>query len=144
MTRETTLLTQLGGDDGIRAIVAGWYPTVLADPLLHPLFGDGHPDHIDHLTAFLIEVFGGATRYTDELGGFPALLEAHRGLAIEDDQRRRFSELFLDAFDAHIDNAELRKQFADYLEFGTEVAAVNSHAQSADELHPCQEVPRWP
>lgn len=144
MTRDTTIHKRLGGDDGIHTIVATWYPTVLADPLLHPLFGDGHPDHIDHLTAFLAEVFGGASRYTDQLGGFPALLEAHRGLAIAEEQRRRFIELFLEAFDAHVDDADLRTEFADYLEFGTEVAAVNSHARSDDDLHPCQEVPRWP
>ena len=95
MTRETTIHKRLGGDDGIRAIVGAWYPTVLSDPKLQPLFGDGHPDHIDHLTAFLSEVFGGQPRYTNDLGGFPALLEAHRGLAIEEDQRRRFIALFL-------------------------------------------------
>lgn len=143
MTPRTTLYNRLGGESEIREIVAAWYPTVLADPLLHPLFGDGHPDHVDHLTAFLAEVFGGASRYTDELGGFPALLEAHRGLAITEEQRRRFVGLFIVAFDAHSDDADLRTSVADYLEFGTEVAVVNSHARSDADLHPCQEVPRW-
>lgn len=143
MTIQTTLHERLGGDEGIGRIVATWYPTVLADPLLSSLFGAGHPDHVDRLTAFLSEVFGGQARYTDELGGFPSLLESHRGLAIAEEQRARFVELFLVAFDAHVDDADLRGQFADYLAFGTEVAVVNSHATGDADLHPCQEVPRW-
>jgi hemoglobin len=138
------LLDDFGGLDGLRALVADWYPTVLADPLLQPLFGAGDPEHVDHLTAFLGEVFGGPTRYTDELGGFPALLAAHRGLAIAEDQRARFIDLFLAAFDRHHDDAALRAELAGYLAFGTEVAVVNSHATSEEDLHPCQVVPRWP
>ncbi|MGH3358736.1 MAG: group II truncated hemoglobin [Nocardioidaceae bacterium] len=144
MAIQTSLNERLGGEAGVHAIVAAWYPTVLADPLLQPLFGDGDPRHVDHLTAFLAEVFGGPSRYTDELGGFPALLEHHRGLAITEEQRRRFIDLFLSAFDAHNGDRDLRQQFAEYLEFGTEVAVVNSHAASDADLHPCQEVPRWP
>jgi hemoglobin len=37
-----------------------------------------------------------------------------------------------------------RREFAAYLQFGTEVALVNSHAVDDDDLHPCQEIPRWP
>jgi hemoglobin len=139
------LLARLGGEDAVRAIVAEWYPHVLADPRLGPLFGAGHPDHVDHLTALLVEVFGGPTRYTDELGGFPALLSHHRGLAIAEPQRARFVELFLAAYDAvHPPDDMTRRHLAEYLAFGTEVAVVNSHATSDADLHPCQEIPRWP
>ena len=139
------LLARLGGQDAVRAIVAEWYPHVLADPRLGPLFGAGHPDHVDHLTALLVEVFGGPTRYTDELGGFPALLSHHRGLAIAEPQRARFVELFLAAYDAvHPPDDMTRRHLAEYLAFGTEVAVVNSHATSDADLHPCQEIPRWP
>jgi hemoglobin len=134
----------MGGESAIRELVGGWYRRVLADPVLVPLFGTGDPDHVDHLTAFLVEVFGGDTRYTNEFGGFPALLAAHRGLAIQDHQRRRFIELFLDEYDRQeVSDAATRDRFAGYLDFGTEVAVVNSHASTGAELHPCQEVPRW-
>lgn len=140
-----TLFEHAGGSEGIHRVVAHWYPRVLADPLLQPLFGDGRPTHVDHLTAFIGEVFGGPARYTDELGGFPALLEAHRGLRITEAQRRRFVELFLDSADAVglPDDAPFREALRGYLEFGTEVAVVNSHAQDDSQLHECQEVPRW-
>ena len=139
------LLARLGGEDGVRALVAEWYPQVLADPLLVPLFGAGRPEHVDHLTALLVEVFGGPSRYTDELGGFPGLLSHHRGLGIAEPQRARFVELFLDAYDAvRPPDDTTRRHFAEYLAFGTEVAMVNSHAESDADLHPCQEIPRWP
>lgn len=139
------LLTRLGGEAGLRTVVATWYPRVLADPLLAPLFGEGAAHHVDHLTALLVEVFGGPTRYTDEFGGFPALLAHHRGLAIDEAQRARFVDLFLATFDeVSLPDETARREFEAYLHFGTEVAVVNSHATDDDALHPCQEIPRWP
>jgi hemoglobin len=139
------LLHRLGGEEGIHAVVATWYPRVLADPLLVPLFGEGAAHHVDHLTALFVEVFGGPRRYTDELGGFPALLAHHRGLEITEAQRARFVELFMAAFDeVRPPDVTARREFAAYLQFGTEVALVNSHAVDDDDLHPCQEIPRWP
>jgi hemoglobin len=140
----TTIYERVGGDDTLRKAVDAFYGSVLKDPVLQPLFGAGAAHHVDHLTAFLAEVFGGPTRYTDELGGFGALLAAHRGLAITDEQRARFIELFDRAVTEHgPEDAELRTSLHDYIVFGTEVAQVNSHAEGDDDLHPCQEVPRW-
>jgi hemoglobin len=141
----TTLYEHVGGEAGMRRLVEAWYPTVLADPLLRPLFGAGHADHVPHLTAFLAEVFGGPRRYTDELGGFAALLEHHRGLRIDEAQRGRFVALFLAAADdvGWPTDDRTRAALHAYLEFGTEVAVQNSHATADVELHPCQEVPRW-
>ncbi len=42
------------------------------------LFGEGQPHHVDHLTAFTAESFGGPDRFTRELGGFDALIAVHR------------------------------------------------------------------
>lgn len=141
-----SMYDQLGGEPRIHRAVERFYGDVLADDVLQPLFGKGQPHHIDHLTAFLSEVFGGPTRYTDELGGFDTILEAHRGLKITDEQRARFVEL-LDraARDTGLTHdPALLASFHEYLVFGTEVAQVNSHATSDEELHDCQEVPRWP
>lgn len=136
----------LGGEENLRRTVDAFYASVLKDPLLQPLFGEGRPHHVDHLTAFLAEVFGGPARFTEELGGFATLLAAHRGLAITDEQRARFIELFDTAAreQALTGDEELLRSVHDYLEFGTEVAQVNSHAEGDTDLHPCQEVPRWP
>jgi hemoglobin len=141
----TTIYEQIGGDGTLRGTVDAFYGSVLQDPVLQPLFGAGAAHHVDHLTAFLAEVFGGPARYTDELGGFDTLLTAHRGLAITDEQRARFIELFDRAVTEHgpADDA-LQASLHDYIVFGTEVAQVNSHAKGDDDLHPCQEVPHWP
>jgi len=67
---------------------------VLADPLLQPLFGEGQPHHVEHLTWFTAESFGGPDRFTRELG-FDHLVDVHRGLGITDEQRERFVALYL-------------------------------------------------
>ena len=63
------------------------------DPLLQPLFGAGQPQHVDHLTWFTAESFGGPDRFSEELG-FSHLIDVHRGLRITEAQRRRFAELY--------------------------------------------------
>ncbi len=70
----------------------------LADPLLKPLFGEGQPEHVDHLTAFTCESFGGPDRFSRELG-FRHLIDVHRGLEISERQRVRFVELYMEALD---------------------------------------------
>lgn len=140
-----TLYDHVGGQDAVHRLVSSWYPTVLADPLLQPLFGAGKPEHVPHLTALLVEVFGGPTRYTDELGGFPALLAPHRGLHITDAQRARFVALFEAAADrcGWPADERTRRALRGYLDFGTEVAQHNSWITDDGDLHPCQEIPRW-
>ena len=59
---------------------------MLADPLLKPLFGDGRPEHVDHLTAFTAESFGGPDRFSRE-AGFTHLIDVHRHLGINEEQR---------------------------------------------------------
>lgn len=144
-TEAATLYDHVGGEAGVRRLVEEWYPTVLADPLLQPLFGGGHGDHVPHLTAFLAEVFGGPRHYTEQLGGFPALLGHHQGLGIDEEQRQRFVDLFVAAADraGWPDDERTRTALVEYLDFGTEVAAQNSHARTDQDLHPCQEVPVW-
>ena len=75
-----------------------FYASVLRDPLLQPLFGAGRPEHVDHLTAFTAESFGGPDRFTRELG-FAHLIAVHRGLRISEPQRARFVELYMPGAD---------------------------------------------
>lgn len=112
--------------------------------LLQPLFGAGEPLHVDHLTAFTAESFGGPTRCTDELG-FRHLIEVHRGLRITEDQRQRFVQLYLQALDdvGITADVEALEAIEEHVEFGTQVAVQNSHADTDEQLHPLREVPRW-
>jgi len=112
-----TLFEHAGGEPALHRLEQIFYDSVLADPVLQPLFGAGRPEHVDHLTAFTAESFGGPDRFSRELG-FAHLIAVHRGLQITEHQRARFVELYMQALQ-------------------------NSHAATDDDLHPLREVPRW-
>jgi hemoglobin len=139
-----TLFEHAGGEAGLHHLEQVFYDSVLRDPLLRPLFGEGQPQHVDHLTMFTAESFGGPDRFTHELG-FQHLIDVHRGLEITEVQRERFVELYLSALDAAgmPDDQPFRSAVREHVEFGTRVAMQNSHAKSDAELHPLREVPRW-
>ena len=139
-----TLYEHAGGEDALHRLEQLFYDSVLADPLLQPLFGAGRPEHVDHLTAFTAETFGGPDRFSGELG-FAHLIAVHRGLKIAEEQRRRFVELYMLALDAAGMPADrsFRDAVREHVEFGSQVAMQNSHARTDDELHPLREVPRW-
>jgi len=140
-----TIYDRLGGDAGLRELVGVFYSSIFEDPVLQPVFGSPVATHVDHLTAFFGEVFGGPARYSAELGGFASIVAVHRGLRITEDQRQRFIELFTAAFEqvGHGGDQELRGAVLSCIEFGTEVAKVNSNARSDAELHPQREMPQW-
>jgi hemoglobin len=140
-----TIYDRLGGDAGLRELVGVFYSSIFDDPVLQPVFGSPVATHVDHLTAFLGEVFGGPARYSGELGGFPAIVAVHRGLRITEEQRQRFITLFTAAFEqvGLGGDRELRDAVISCIEFGTEIARVNSNATTDAELHPQSEMPNW-
>jgi hemoglobin len=133
-----------GGHDALHRFIDVFYGSVLADPLLQPLFGAGEPTHVDHLTAFDAESFGGPDEFSRTVG-FAHLIEVHRGLRIREDQRQRFVELYLAAADETglPDDPAFRATLRSHVEFGSQVAMQNSHATTDAELHPLREVPKW-
>jgi hemoglobin len=133
-----------GGEEAIHGLEDTFYSSVLKDPLLQPLFGEGRPEHVDHLTAFTVESFGGPHRFTRELG-FAHLIDVHRNLRITEEQRERFVQLYMAALDASDlpDDQDFREAIRSHVEFGSKVAMQNSRADTEDELHPLREVPRW-
>ncbi|MWA00072.1 globin [Actinomadura sp. LD22] len=140
-----TLYEHAGGHEGLRRFIDIFYASLLADPLLQPLFGEGRPTHVDHLTAFTAETFGGPDTFSREMGGFAHLIDVHRHLKITEEQRCRFVELYMAAADAAglPDDAPFRQALLEHVEFGSQVAKQNSHAATDDELHPLREVPHW-
>lgn len=139
-----SLYEYAGGEEGLHRLEDTFYRSVLADPILSPLFGGGQPQHVDNLTAFTAESFGGSDRFSRELG-FQHLIDVHRGLRISEEQRQRFVELYLAALDvaAVPSDPDFRQAVREHVEFGSQVAMQNSHAESDSELHPLREVPRW-
>jgi hemoglobin len=133
-----------GGEEALHRLEGTFYTSVLKDPLLQPLFGAGQPQHVDHLTAFTAESFGGPDRFTRELG-FAHLINVHRHLRITEEQRQRFVELYMAAVDAADmpDDEDFREAVRSHVEFGSNVAMQNSLAETDEDLHPLREVPRW-
>lgn len=133
-----------GGERALHRLEDAFYTSVLHDPVLQPLFGAGRPEHVDHLTAFTAESFGGPDRFTRTLG-FAHLIAVHRGLKITEEQRRRFVELYLNALDTARMPADtaFREAVREHVEFGSRVAMQNSRAVGDADLHPLREVPRW-
>ena len=133
-----------GGEEAVHRLESTFYGSVLEDALLKPLFGAGQPQHVDHLTAFTAESFGGPDRFTQEVG-FAHLVNVHRHLGITEEQRLRFVQLYMAALDASDlpDDDDFREAVRSHVEFGSRVAMQNSLAESDDQLHPLREVPRW-
>ncbi|HEY3503607.1 MAG TPA: group II truncated hemoglobin [Actinocatenispora sp.] len=140
----TSLYDHAGGADALHRLEELFYARALADPVLREVFPTRQPHHVEHLTWFTAESFGGPDRFTRELG-FAHIIDVHRGLAITDEQRQRFVELYLAALDEAglPDDEPFRAAVREHVEFGARVAQQNSHARTDDELHPIREVPRW-
>jgi hemoglobin len=141
---DETLYEHAGGDQGLHRLEEIFYAKALADPVLKDLFTERVPTHVDHLTWFTAESFGGPNRFSRELG-FQYLIDVHRHLNITDEQRDRFITAYLEALDeAGLPADErFRKAVQEHVEFGAQVAQQNSHAQTDAELHPIREVPVW-
>jgi hemoglobin len=139
-----SLYEHAGGEAGLHRLEQAFYDSVLRDPLLQPLFGAGQPQHVDHLTMFTAESFGGPDRFSRELG-FAHLIAVHRGLHITEQQRERFVELYMAALDTAgmPEDEPFRSAVREHVEFGTHVAMQNSNAETDEQLHPLREVPRW-
>lgn len=133
-----------GGDEALHRLEEIFYTMALADPVLREVFPKRMPNHVDHLSWFTAESFGGPDRFTTELG-FPYIVDVHRGMKITDEQRQRFVDVYMAALDeaGMPTDAGFRAAFREHIEFGAKVAQVNSHAETDDELFPLHEVPRW-
>ena len=84
--------------------------------------------HREHVALWLGEVFGGPAGYTDELGGYPAMLSHHLNLGLTEEQRARWAALIAASADPAglPDDPEFRSAFVAYVEWGTRIALANS------------------
>ena len=144
-SHDQSIFEYAGGEKGIRKIVEIFYASIFDDPVLQPVFKRPVATHIDHLTAFLSEEFGGPARYTNELGGFSKIVAVHRHLRITEEQRRRFVDLFIAAVEkaGFAGDSRFVATMKSAVEFGSEVARVNSNAESDADLFPLNAIPHW-
>jgi len=139
-----TLFEWAGGSDAFERLINAFYDRVEDDALLAPLFGGTvSTEHRDHVHAWWCEVFGGPTRYSNELGGYEHMLAKHRDLTITPEQRFHFASLMsLAADDAGLpDDPDFRSAFVAYVEWGTRLALHNS--QPGADVFEHAPVPVW-
>jgi CDGSH-type Zn-finger protein/truncated hemoglobin YjbI len=109
------------------------------DELLAPVFGSMSPEHPQRVAAWLGEVFGGPTVYSERYGGYPRMLSQHIGKGITEEMRTRWVALLCAAAkDAGLPNdPEFSSVFHSYIEWGSRLAVENSQT----DAHPPQHMP---
>lgn len=143
MSETPTLYDWAGGADAFRRLTEVFYDAVEKDDVLAPVFASMSLDHREHVAIWLGEVFGGPSRYTDELGGYPEMLRHHLGLGLTEAQRVRWAALIAASADAAglPSDPEFRSAFVAYVEWGTRIALANSQPGAAPIAD--APVPRW-
>jgi hemoglobin len=140
----STIAEFAGGEAAFRRLAEIQYRRCLEDPLLQEVFGtEGRPTHVDHLAAWLTEVFGGDDRYTRELGGHVEMVRHHVGKGIEERHRARFVEVTMEALDeARLpDDERFRRRFREYIEWGSKIAL--QYQDPGVPLPHGEPVPHW-
>lgn len=138
-----TLSQWLGGEEALRRVVETFYQHARTDDLLGPLFDKLGAEHIEHVTHFIDEVFGGGTKYSERHGDHAEMVRHHVGKHISEAQRRRWLDLWLRSADecGLPDDPEFRSALVSYLEWGSRLAAINSRLEEAPGVS--SEMPKW-
>jgi hemoglobin len=127
-----TLAEWAGGTPAFERLTDVFYRKVQADPLLSPVFASMSPEHSRRVAAFIVEVFGGEKRYSENHGDHAGMIRHHMHRNLTEPMRRRWIELAVDAADEAglpVD-PEFRAAFVGYLEWGTRLAVANSQADA--------------
>jgi hemoglobin len=139
---EETLFAAIGGMEPLERLVDRFYLKARTDPLLREQFRDLPPEHVGRVTLWLAEVFGGPDDYSRRRGGHRALIRAHGGRHITEEQRARWVELMLEtARETLAPSPQLHQALADYFEWGTRIASAVSQSPPEDEDP--GPMPRW-
>jgi hemoglobin len=133
-----------GGMIPLRRMIDCFYDRVEADDILAGFFpGAVSVRHRAHVAAWWAEVLGGPETYTEQHGGYEAMLRHHLRLAITPAQRHRFAAtMSLAADDADLPaDPEFRAAVIGYLEWGTRLAMGNSQFDANPVLD--APTPQW-
>jgi len=138
-----TLYAWVGGAPALLRLTTRFYEHVKEDALLAPVFAAMGEDHPAHVAAFLGEVLGGPTVYSEQHGGHPHMIQRHLHRHLTQEQRRRWVGLLLETADELQlpDDPEFRSALVGYLEWGSRLAVINSQEGAAADPH--APMPKW-
>jgi CDGSH-type Zn-finger protein/truncated hemoglobin YjbI len=139
-----TIFEWAGGLPALSRMTRHFYEKhVPEDPLLGPLFANMSDNHPERVAQWLAEVFCGPAFYSTDHGGYVAMIAAHLGKCLTEEQRARWVRLLMQsAREAGLPNdAEFRSAFGSYIEWGSRLAVENSQPGAQPPEH--MPMPRW-
>ena len=136
----------MGGAKAIDKLITTFYEMTLTDRLLRPFFERMPPEHIHNVALWFGEIFGGPKAYSQKFGkatAHPHVMEQHLNLHINEEQRKRWVDLMIQAADkvGLPTDPEFRSAFVAYLEWGTRIAQIVS--QPGTTLPKEDDMPTW-
>jgi len=105
----------IGGEEPLRLVVESFYDKVERDQALRPMYPDDLAESKRRLFLFLVQFFGGPSRYSEERG-HPRLRMRHFPFAIDRLARDHWLEHMNAAIDAAAIEEPARSMMRDYFE----------------------------
>jgi hemoglobin len=141
--RVPTLYEWAGGIEALNRLTTRFYQRVKEDALLAPVFEHMNPEHPAHVAAFLAEVLGGPTTYSEQHGGHPHMVRQHLNKHLTQELRRQWVSLLLSTADelGMPDDPEFRSALVGYIEWGSRLAVINS--QPGVTVDADAQMPKW-
>lgn len=142
----TPSLYEWAGDmQTFKTLFCKFYDKVLKDDLLGDVFKNMSPEHVEHVSHFVAEVFGGDKLYTSKNRGSHAkMVGKHIGKMLTEEKRQRWMQLLLVTADevGLKNDPEFRSAFVGYLEWGTRIAVINSQL-TQNPMAQGEPMPEW-
>lgn len=110
-----TVYELIGGEEPLRLLVESFYDKVSRDPILRPMYPPDLEESKRRLFLFLVQFFGGPSRYNEERG-HPRLRMRHFPFAIDRQARDNWLEHMWDAIDDTSIDEPARSMMRDYFE----------------------------
>ena len=138
-----TLYEWIGGIDVLESLTKRFYERVRENEILASVFAHMGGDHPRHVAAFLAEILGGPTLYSEQFGGHPHMIQQHLNRHLNQVQRREWVSLLLDTADQLNlpDDPEFRSALVGYLEWGSRLAVLNSQPGATVDAN--APMPKW-
>ena len=140
-----TLYEAVGEQAGLSRLASAWNERCLADPLVvHPFRLEGRDDHVELLTAYWTEAFGGPAHYTARHGSEGEVIrrDADPGEKTETETEATAVDCFAAALDDVGFEGRSRETLLAYFRWSAR-RPVGASQESGGDVPAALDVPRW-